>query len=137
VIDGTGGKVSVRDIIAYQIGWGKCVIRWVEAGERGEMPTMPGDGFSKWDYTAIAQHFYQSYHYKDVDEQMKIFHLVVFHILEIVEREHLANQLDQLGIWDWCTLPSGKKWPLAKWIRVNTVSPYKRAAQLIQNLQIT
>ena len=53
-------------------------------------------------------------------------------ILEIVKIEQQANQLDQIGIWAWCTLASGKQWPLSKWIRVNTASPYKRAVLLIK-----
>ncbi len=29
-INGTGGMVSVADLVAYQIGWGKCLIRqWI------------------------------------------------------------------------------------------------------------
>ena len=58
-IEGTGGRVSITDLIAYQIGWGKCVIRWYEAGIRKEMPEMPGEGFSTWNYVAIAKHFCQ------------------------------------------------------------------------------
>jgi hypothetical protein len=132
VIDATGGKVSASDLIAYQIGWGKCVIQWYEAGMRGENPELPGEGFSTWNYTAIAHHFYKKYHYDGLNEQMKVFQEVVSTLLEIVETEHQANRLDQTNVWTWCTLSSGKHWPLSKWIRVNTVSPYKRAAQLIK-----
>lgn len=45
-------------------------------------------------------------------------------------------QLDQRGIWAWCTLASGKQWPLSKWIRVKTASPYKRAVQLIKKAKL-
>ncbi len=31
-IDGTGGKVNIPDLIAYQIGWGNLVIYWYETG---------------------------------------------------------------------------------------------------------
>lgn len=134
VIDGTGGKVSVSDLIAYQIGWGKCVIQWYEAGKKGENPPMPGEGFSTWNYKAIAQHFYQNYHYDNLDEQLKVFHEVVLRLIEIVEEEHQANRLDQTNIWSWCTLDSGKQWPLSKWIRVNTAAPYKRAAKMIKQV---
>lgn len=136
VIDGTGGKVSVADLIAYQIGWGKWLIRWYEAGIRGEMPQMPGEGFSTWDYLGIAQSFYQTYQCDGADEQMQVFHQVVLRLLEIVETEAQTNRLDQAGVWAWCTLPSGKSWPLSKWIRVNTASPYKRAAQLIKKAKL-
>ena len=135
-IDGTGGKVSVRELIAYQIGWGKCLIRWYEIGLNGELPEMPGDGFSTWDYVAIAKHFYQKYFYDSPDQQMTVFQQVVSRILEIIETEHQAGNLDRTGVWLWCTLPSGKQWPLSKWIRVNTASPYKRAADVIKRAKL-
>lgn len=132
VIEGTGGNVSIADLIAYQIGWGKGLIRWYEAGIQGKIPEMPGDGFAKWDYTAIAKHFYEKYRYDAADQQLQIFHQVVLRILEIVQIENQKGQLNQIGVWPWCTLASGKAWPFSKWIRVNTASPYKRAVQLIK-----
>lgn len=136
MIDGTGGTVSVADLIAYQIGWGKNLIRWYEAGMKGEKPNMPGDGFVKWDYVAIAQYFYDKYHYDASEQQLEVFEQMVSRILEIVECEEKSGQLDKIGVWDWCTLSSGKQWPLCKWIQVNTVAPYKRAIQWIKKLTI-
>ncbi len=132
ILDGTGGKASVADLIAYQIGWGRWLIRWYENGIEGKMPKMPGEEFSTWDYVGIAQHFYQTYQFDSAEEQMKVFQQVVLRILEMVEVEDQAGNLDRTGAWPWCTLASGKQWPLSKWIRVNTVSPYKRAAQSIK-----
>ena len=126
------GKISVSELIAYQIGWGKCLIRWYEAGILKEPCEMPGEGFSTWNYVAIAQHFYKKYLYDSFTEQMAVFQEVVFRILEIIEEEDRAGRLEKVGVWPWCTLPGGKQWPLSKWIRVNTVSPYKRAVRLIK-----
>lgn len=131
-IESAGGNVSVSDIIAYQIGWGRCLIRWYEAGIENEMPEMPGEGFSKWNYASIAQHFYQKYQYDQGQEQEQMFHQVVIRILEIIEKEHKTGNLNKLGVWPWCSLRSGKLWPLCKWVKVNTSSPYKRAALLIK-----
>jgi hypothetical protein len=133
-IDGTGGKVSVSDLVSYQIGWGKCLIRWYETGIKKEMPEMPGEGFSSWDYIAIAEHFYQKYQYDQFIEQDKAFHEVVCQLLDIVEKEHQTGNLEKNDVWPWCTLPSGKQWPLSKWIRVNSCSPYKRAYLLIKKV---
>lgn len=133
-IDGTGGKISINDLIAYQIGWGRLVIQWYEAGINGEKPLMPGDGFSVWDYVEIAKHFYKKYQYDGALCQQQEFDQIVSQILNIVEKEHQSGNLDEIGIWSWCTLPSGKKWPLSKWIKVNTASPYKRACNLIRKL---
>ena len=76
------------------------------------------------------------YQYDASHQQMKVFDQVVLRLLEIVKIEQQANQLDQIGIWAWCTLTSGKQWPLSKWIRVNTASPYKRAVQLIKKAKL-
>lgn len=134
LLDGTSGKVSVVDLIAYQIGWGKCLIRWYMKGLKGEYPEMPGDGFSKWSYVEIAKHFYKKYRYDGAEEQMKILDELVLHILKIVNQEAKNGNLDQIGIWPWCTLRSGKSWPLSKWIRVNTATPYKRVFKLIKKI---
>ncbi len=131
-IDFTGGKVSVMDIVAYQIGWGKLLISWYETGLHGEVAEMPGDGFTTWDYTGLARHFYSAYHFESFDKQLKVFHDVVQKILSIVEAEHKTGNLDKTGVWPWCALASGKEWPLSKWITVNTSSPYKRASSLIR-----
>lgn len=134
IIEGTGGRVSVTDLISYQIGYGKCVIRWYEEGVQGKQPEIPGEGFIKWDYVALANYFYQKYPYDASMEQLKIFHETVHHILHIIEKEHSLGNLDKQGVWGWCTLASGKQWPLSKWIKVNTVSAYKRAASAINKL---
>ncbi|MFA6916569.1 MAG: ClbS/DfsB family four-helix bundle protein [Parachlamydiales bacterium] len=131
-IEGTGGIVSVADIIAYQIGWGRFLLRWYQDGLNGKIPLMPGEGFSSWDYKAIARYFYQQYHYDGYSGQAKVFEQTVREILDVVENEFQSGNLDRLGVWQWCTLKSGKEWPLSKWVRVNTSAPYKRAYALIK-----
>jgi hypothetical protein len=134
VVEGTGGTITIAELLAYQIGWGKCVIRWYEAGLAGKMPEMPGEGFATWDYIAIAGHFYRVYRYDSLEQQTQVFQEVVDRILAIVRSEHKTGNLDKTGVWSWCTLRSGKEWPLSKWIQVNTAAPYKRACQSIKKV---
>ena len=131
-IEFTAGSVSVRDIISYQLGWGRLLISWYEAGLQRRVPEMPGEGFTKWDYVGLARHFYKKYRYDRLEEQLDKWEKVVQKIIKIIENESLAGNLEKVDVWQWCTLPSGVKWPLSKWIRVNTVSPYKRAAAAIR-----
>lgn len=132
LIEFTGGKASVADIIGYQIGWGKLLLGWYQAGIQGLMPLMPGEGFEKWDYVGLAHHFYAHYQLDAGKEQEQSFHDTVCAIIAIVEKEHQTGRLDETGRWEWCTLQSGKQWPLSKWITINTVSPYKRATALLK-----
>lgn len=133
--EGTGRKVSASEIIAYQIGWGKALIRWYEDGIQGKGPEMPGDGFLSWDYVGLASHFYQNYLYDRGKRQMEEFSCIVEKIVLIVEKEHSNGNLDRTGVWSWCTLKSGKLWPLSKWIRVNTASPCRRAYKAISAIR--
>lgn len=128
-------QVSVRDIIAYQIGWGNLLLGWYNAGLKHEMPAMPGEGFTQWNYNALAQHFYLKYAYKNVAEQCSVLHQIVLDIIACSEQEHAKGTLNKAGVWPWCSLASGKEWPLSKWIRVNTVAPYKRARMLLRRSQ--
>lgn len=130
--EGSGRKASVRDLLAYQIGWGKRLIDWYQTGLQGIHPEMPGEGFSKWDYTALANHFYSKYQYGSLDQQLEELKQVVEVIVSFVEKEERDGHLDKLGVWQWCTLPSGKQWPLSKWVQVNTVAPYKRLSSQIR-----
>jgi len=131
-LEGTGGLVSVRDLLAYQIGWGNRLVDWYRSGIEGQAPQMPGEGFEKWGYTGLARLFYQKYRFRNVVEQLETFRATVLDILQFVEKEHQRGRLDQLGVWSWCRLASGKEWPLSKWVKVNTASPYKKAAGLIR-----
>ncbi len=132
LLEGTGGQISVADLVAYQIGWGSLLISWYDKGIKGEMPDMPGEGFTQWDYVGLARHFYVKYRYSSWSEAAKKFYTVVQRILDIVEKEYAAGNLDKKGVWAWCTLSSGKEWPLNKWVRVNTASPYRKAAATIR-----
>ena len=129
---GTGGTVNLADILAYQIGWGHLLISWYEYGIKQEAFVMPGEGFSTWDYTALAEHFYKKYSQLTSEQLEQKFLEVVTKIIDITELEFSSGNLDKLGVWPWCRLKSGKEWPLSKWIRVNTIAPYKRAQLIIK-----
>lgn len=129
--DMSGVQVSTADIISYQIGWGELLIYWYQSGIQKIEVAMPGDGFDKWDYNGIALHFYKKYSHLSYDALLHTFNSVVATIIQIVDNESALGNLDKPGVWKWCTLKSGKEWPLSKWIRVNTIAPYKRAYKLI------
>lgn len=133
-IEGTGGKISIPDLLAYQIGWARLLIKWYQTGLKNQMPQMPGQGFTSWEYVKIARHFYGKYHYYSVKKQIQVLSKLVEIILNIIEKEDRKGNLNRLGVWQWCQLPSGKKWPLSKWIQVNTVGPYRRATVQVRKL---
>lgn len=133
LLNGTGGKVSVADLIAQQIGWGNLLISWYRNGVDRKKFVMPGEGFETWDYTGIAKHFHKKYHYNTIEEAQEELHHVATKIITIVEHEYTSGHLESYGIWKWCTLQSGKQWPLSQWIITNTAAPYQRVQKQIRD----
>ena len=73
IIDGTGGIISVNNLLSYQIGWDNLLINWYESGIKGKIIVMPGEGFDKWDYTGLALHFYKKYSYSNnIDSEINL-----------------------------------------------------------------
>jgi len=134
ILEFTGGAVSVADILAYQIGWGKLLISWYKAGIENKILVMPGEGFSYWNYTGLAQLFYTKYQYDSAQQQEQEFYSTVQEIITLTEHEYKTGNLDKQGIWSWCRLASGKQWPLSKWIKINTAAPYIRACTVLKKL---
>ena len=126
------GLVSPCDIIAYQIGWGQAFLAWYRDGLKGLDPEMPLKGYG-WDYEAIANHFYSEYGSKSRSALIDLFSKTVSEIGRVIVDEANTGQLDAVEVWEWCRLKNGKWWPLSKWIKVNTISPYKRATKLLKN----
>lgn len=121
------GRISVADIIAYQIGWGKLLLNWYAEGKKGHIPAMPAKGY-KWNQLGdLAKKFHSDYRHKSLEELLPIFDSVVEKVIEIVDNETNEN-LYKLGIYEW----TGDKWPLGRWINVNTSSPYKSASAKIR-----
>lgn len=127
---------AIHNLISYQIGWGTLLLSWYQAGVENRKMQMPGAGFSTWDYNGLAEHFYKEYA-GQLDTQLKQFHTIVSAIIVMTEKEYYTGNLSKLGVWNWCTLKSGKQWPLEKWIQVNTVAPYKRARTEIRKIYRT
>ncbi|MFN4173895.1 MAG: ClbS/DfsB family four-helix bundle protein, partial [Parachlamydiaceae bacterium] len=108
-IEWNGGKITSNELIAYQIGWGKNLIRWYEAGIKGKNPHIPVEGISKWDYNAISAHFFHTYRYDEGDLQLDVFQETVKKIVAIAKHEEKTGHINRLDVWPWCTLPSGKQ----------------------------
>ncbi len=124
----TWGDISPQDLLAYQIGWGNLLLHWYQQGIDGKDVMMPGEGFTKWDYQGLANHFFRKYRNATIRDFLDL----VQEIIDVVKNEHVNGRLSIKGAFAWCSLPSGKQWTLGKWVRVNTCAPYKRAVQLLK-----
>lgn len=116
------GGISPCDLIAYQIGWGRFLLSWDDLETNGNTVVMPAPGF-KWNQLGLlANSFYQEHHEQTLKQLLTEFEVLVGKIRVLIE-SNSEDALFCLGKRHW----AGQKWPLAKWIQVNTVAPYGSA----------
>ena len=126
------GNISVSDCIAYQIGWGLLLVNWYECGKKNTMPDLPSKDY-KWNQLGdLAKHFYKTYESESFDSLLKKFRQTVEKIKKIIH-ENTNTQLYTIGVYNW----TGDKWPLGRYINVNTSSPYKSARSKIRKWKKT
>lgn len=116
------GGVSPCDLIAYQIGWGRLLLSWDDSESKGEVAAMPAPGY-KWNQLGLlATSFYAAKHDQTLAQLLVEFGLLVGDLRLFIEAKSEAS-LFVVGQRRW----AGQKWPLAKWIQVNTIAPYGNA----------
>ncbi len=57
-----GTMMSVGDLVAYLIGWGELVIKWIDRDQRGELVDFPETGYQWNELGRLAQKFYADFH---------------------------------------------------------------------------
>lgn len=121
------GGVSVCDVIAYQIGWGKLLLGWELAEKNQEILSMPDKGY-KWNQlTALAHSFYDTYKNFTLAQLLGEYKKVVQEIQAMISSMS-EEELFTLQKRQW----AGDKWPISKWVQVNTIAPYTAARRKIR-----
>ncbi len=121
------GNISACDILAYQIGWGKLLLSWEKDELNGKKVIMPAKGFKWNELGRLANSFYLHYEDKDLKYLRKEFKKTVDKI------ENLIILLPGEEVFipkhrEW----TGEKWPMMKWIQINSIAPYKSARTKIR-----
>ncbi|MBT3068911.1 ClbS/DfsB family four-helix bundle protein [Rhodoferax sp. U11-2br] len=126
------GGMCLCDLMAYQIGWGRLVLQWEAQEQAGQPVEMPAPGF-KWNQLgALAQSFYL----RSRDDSAAQL-LAQFDALASDLRAFIAASSDTflfgVGQRQW----AGAKWPVVKWLQVNTIAPYDSARAKLRKWQKT
>ena len=80
IVPGVVGDWSVKDMLAHLYEWEQMVLRWLAAGEAGETPHVPAEGY-KWNQIPVLnESIRQKYHGLPLDEVEKILHPVFLKI---------------------------------------------------------
>ncbi len=116
------GHISCCNTLAYQIGWARLLLGWEATERKGLQPAMPAKGYKWNELGKLAQSFYDESSSKSLKQLRSEFHNEFSNLLQWVESLS-EEELFVVHQRQW----AGEKWPLVKWIQVNTIAPYRSA----------
>jgi len=117
---------SVKDLLVVRAWWSENVIDWIEAGRRGEIPVTPAPGYRWIDTPRLNADVVRAARresYRSVCARLERgFERVISTIDSLDDRELLA-----VGVFAWAG-----KYPIARWISLNTARQYTTARAFIR-----
>ena len=117
---------SVKDLLAVRAWWTEHVIDWVEAGKRGESPTTPAPGF-RWNETprlnadVVLESRPRSY--RSIRAALEQGFQRVMDTIDSLDDKELLD----VGVFPWAG-----KYPISRWISINTTRQYLTARTFIR-----
>lgn len=117
---------SVKDLLAVRAWWTENVIDWVEAGQRGERPITPAQGY-RWKETprlnADIVRKSQRESYRAIRGRLRKGFERVMSTIDSLDDHELLD----VGAFDWAG-----KYPVSRWISINTARQYTTARTFIR-----
>ncbi|MBD3163544.1 MAG: ClbS/DfsB family four-helix bundle protein [Candidatus Eisenbacteria bacterium] len=117
---------SVKELLAVRAWWTESVVGWIEAGRRGEVPDLPAPGYG-WNETprlnADLARAARKEPYEVVRSRLEHGFRRVRTVIDALDDRELL----EVGAFDWAG-----KWPIARWISINTARQYQTARTMIR-----
>ncbi len=117
---------SVKDLLAVRAWWTEKVIDWIEAGRRGRTPITPAEGYL-WNETprlnADVVRAARPEPYRSVRTRLERGFERVMRMIDSLDDKELL----EVGVYAWAG-----KYPLSRWISINTARQYTTARALIR-----
>jgi len=118
-----GTLMSVKDLVAYLVGWAELVLLWNKQSEEGKDIIFPCEGYKWNELGLLAQRFYDDYEKYDFPKLLELLDLRVSEIIALVERTD--NSILYETKWY-------KKYTMGRMIQLNTSSPFKNARKRVR-----
>ncbi len=120
--------MSVKNLMAYLIGWGQLVLKWNNKKSKGLNVDFPETGFKWNELGQLAQKFYKDFEKDDFKTLNSKLDKTTNEILKLIESK-TNEELYEMAWYD--------KWTLGKMIQLNTSSPFKNAKDRIRKWKKT
>ncbi len=117
---------SVKDLLAVRAWWTESVVDWIAAGRRGEHPTTPAPGY-RWSETprlnADLVQAARNQSYETIRVRLERGFECVIAIIDALDDRELL----EVGAFEWAG-----KWPISRWISLNTARQYTTARTFVR-----
>ncbi|MCT3588900.1 DfsB family protein [Levilactobacillus brevis] len=107
--------------LSYQLGWLSLLLGWEEKEKAGLEVQTPAEGYKWNNLGGLYQLFYETYGKETLSEQIQQLDKKVIDLCAWIET------LSDIELFEpeqrkWATTKA--KWPLYKWIHINSVAPF-------------
>ncbi|MDR2238338.1 MAG: ClbS/DfsB family four-helix bundle protein [Chryseobacterium sp.] len=118
----TGIDKNPSQNLSYQLGWTALLLQWEADEQKGLEVKTPAAGYKWNNLKGLYESFYEKYGSYTLQQQRDLLKKQVEEIILWVEN------MDDKSLFvpeqrKWATTPA--KWPVWKWIHINTVAPFK------------
>ncbi|MCT2408967.1 ClbS/DfsB family four-helix bundle protein [Chryseobacterium antibioticum] len=108
--------------LSYQLGWTSLLLQWEANEKKGIEVQTPAPGYKWNNLGGLYESFYHKYGTYNLHQQREMLKNQVDEIIEWIESlDHETLFIPEKR--KWATTPA--KWPVWKWIHINTVAPFK------------
>ncbi|WP_300687074.1 ClbS/DfsB family four-helix bundle protein [Chryseobacterium sp.] len=108
--------------LSYQLGWTHLLLQWEYDEKKGIDVKTPTADYKWNNLKGLYESFYNQYGVFTLVQQRALLKKQINEIIEWIESlDHETLFLPEQR--KWATTPA--KWPIWKWIHINTVAPFK------------
>lgn len=117
---------TVKDLLAVRVWWTENVIDWIEAGQRGEVPLTPAEGY-QWKETPrlnadiVKKSRRESY--RSLRKRLERGYERVMRTIDKLDDRELLG----VGVYEWAG-----RYPLSRWLSINTARQYTTARTYVR-----
>jgi hypothetical protein len=117
---------TVKELLAVRAWWSEAVVGWIEAGRRGERPVTPAPGFGWSETPRLNREIARASRdepWASVRGRLEAgYRRAVATVRALDDEELLA-----VGAFPWAG-----RWPLARWLSINTARQYTTARTFVR-----
>jgi hypothetical protein len=117
---------TISDVCAVRAWWSQHVVEWIERGKRGDLIELPAAGYTWRETPRLNADIVESAREDSWDAVHARLRAAAEAVQPCIERLD-DHGLLRIGVYAWAG-----KWPLSRWISINTVRQYDTARTYVR-----